>query len=300
MIGHSHTSTSTEHPKLPNEPFFSWLRDQTALLVSQVPAVLTSVYLLAALVYYVAHVGERSADYMRYPTILLSVDYAHLIVLGLFIIMVIGFLEDNERGSYRVGVAFRRIFGKDLEPRESARRLDNSKAQLRLFKRYFLWFWCLMLLLYISFAFSDSVEGFNGSHFDEPWLALELAWRLTFPTLGLALNNLSLLYLFLCFLVLSSSSDHNAELSHKRSRWLCLAVIIVLTALFPAFNALNFCMMGRDAHFWIFGVNAKEFIESSTIVFNAISGPQALLLPGGSLPGSEGEDPPLPALLSLA
>ena len=158
----------------------------------------------------------------------------------------------------------------------------------------------LDVTLYISFAFSDSVEGFNGSHFDEPWLALELAWRLTFPTLGLALNNLSLLYLFFCFLVLSSSSDHNAELSHKRSRWLCLAVIIVLTALFPAFNALNFCMMGRDAHFWIFGVNAKEFIESSTIVFNAVSGPQALLLPGGSLPGSEGEDPPLPALLSLA
>src|SRR5256884_3034017 len=43
---------SSNHPSLPNQPFFAWLRSQTALFVGQMLMLLGTVYSIVALVFY--------------------------------------------------------------------------------------------------------------------------------------------------------------------------------------------------------------------------------------------------------
>src|SRR2546421_11762252 len=102
---------SHDQPPLPNQHFSSWLRSQTTLFVSQIVAVLTFVLFLAEEVYYVSHFGEQR-ELLEPLKIKLIVDIAHVIFMSLYILVLIKFLDDNDRGSYRIKLVYARVFRK--------------------------------------------------------------------------------------------------------------------------------------------------------------------------------------------
>lgn len=162
MTSHSASpSIHVEHNVLPNQPFFSWLRTQTTLFISQIMGILGFIAFFASLIYYSVHAAETVPGevFLIPENITLFVDYAHILFLVVFIIALVRVLDDNDRGTYRAGLVYERVFNKKIDdPSEHKALLKKSKSQLRAFKRYFLYFWCAMLFLYVSFAFQHSIE----------------------------------------------------------------------------------------------------------------------------------------------
>lgn len=157
MTSHAPTiDLSHDQPPLPNQHFSSWLRSQTALFISQIVAILGVISFLASLVYYVLHLKETSEFLQHAANVRLIVDYAHIVFMAVFSLALIHFLDDNERGSYRVGLVYKQAFGKYDGRYEQD--LEESKRQLKKFKRRFLCFWIGMLCLYISFAGQHSYD----------------------------------------------------------------------------------------------------------------------------------------------
>src|SRR5258705_5183632 len=85
---------------LPNQPFFSWLRAQTTLFISQIAAALGFVYFLSALIVYAT--GAQEHFFLPRDGIIVGVDYFHVLFIGIFILVLIHVLDDNSRGAYRV------------------------------------------------------------------------------------------------------------------------------------------------------------------------------------------------------
>jgi hypothetical protein len=212
------TDTLSQEPLLPNQPFFSWLRTQTGLFTSQIFAILTLISALASLIYSVIKVKSESGQ-MGSKSIGAMVIYAHLLFLVVFIIALIQVLDDNDRGSYRVRLVYDRVFGGHLTPRQTGAFLKRSKAQLKRFKICFLLFWCSMFLLYVGFAFKYGVELSIQPN------TLSNVQQLTLSFIPFALNNLSLLFVFWCFVVLylpAKRSDYvfdklRKKLHHKHA-----------------------------------------------------------------------------------
>src|SRR6185503_12765859 len=118
----------------------SWLRGQTTLFIGQIVAILGSISLIASTIYYVSHIGHNES--LTLLTVKLIVDCAHLAFIAVFILVMIRFLDDNERGSYRVRLVYDRVFKKPKKKEGKIEDvLEDSKAQLGTFKRRFLWFW---------------------------------------------------------------------------------------------------------------------------------------------------------------
>jgi hypothetical protein len=133
---------------LPNQSFISWLKSQTALLISQFLGLISVAYVLTALIYYLKNF-ENSPEIFEPKNIQGFVIYAHIPFLLLFIVTLLNILDYNDPGSYRARIVFDRVFNKTL----SGSHLRKGRAQLRKFKKYFLYFWILMLVLYLSFIF---------------------------------------------------------------------------------------------------------------------------------------------------
>ncbi len=286
MTSHAHTiDLSHDQPPLPNQHFSSWLRSQTTLFISQIVAVLGIVLFVAEEIYYLKHAREEG-NLLDPLTVKLIVDYAHIVFMAVFILVLIRVLDDNERGSYRVRLVYERVFKK---PKEGEKKVDDaleaSKEQLRKFKRRFLCFWIGMLCLYVSFAcqhtyqaslesgqesaakvaslsFTGESEGkekekFKGeitlsvhgeghgtkpaSHESEDEKAkLEKAqvdMKLIFAFVAFFFNNLTLLFVFSCFLVMYIRPDE------VKKEWMYVfsSVVFVtcLTLLFPFFIFLR-------------------------------------------------------------
>lgn len=158
-------------PTLPNQPFFSWIRSETALFISQIAAAFAFVYGLISLTYYTLGAKKEGGETGLFDpaTIKMAVDYVHIVVIAVFIVVLIRYLDDNTSGSYRVSLVFRRIFNDKLKIQESSKKTDVNQRttetltpedarikRLRQFKRRFLCFWCMMLSLYVAFAWDHS------------------------------------------------------------------------------------------------------------------------------------------------
>lgn len=268
MTNHLSTAVvSGDSGLLPNQSFFSWLKTQTILFVSQV---LGFVYFVASLIYYslgVTHLKEGESFFVP-KTIKLLADYAHIVFIVLFIFALIRILDDNERGSYRVRLVYKRVFN----PKGSSKHkvlLTKSKIQLREFKRYFLCFWSAMLLLYISFAVTHSLNpnklttvhtSDKGEEIFRQIDNVKVSLQIDKVTPGaetkaegqdenqpqnielmrffnFALNNISMLFMFFCFLILSSPS-YNRESKKKFKRHIIQATVglVVFTIISPLFG----------------------------------------------------------------
>lgn len=285
-----------DEPSLPNQHFSLWLRGQATLYVSQIVAILGFISFLASMVYYVAHLKEQR-EWFTPLTIKLVVDFAHIVFMAMFIVVLIQVLDDNERGSYRVELVYNRIFKSDKSNFKQA--LKKSKQQLKKFKLRFLVFWIGMLFLYVAFACQHSyelatsrpeeesvsiAEGsisfrtlsldvkapkspkaslpspqdakkffiftrlgklLNGnkqalkaqavsSGFED--LDFPAAWRkVRFTFAVFAFNNITLLSIFWCFLVMYTSSDEKEEKKRKFLQWCSGLIVGALILSFPLF-----------------------------------------------------------------
>jgi hypothetical protein len=144
-----------DQPPIPNEHFSSWLRGHTTLFITQIVAVLGFVSFIASMVYYIWHIREP-LELLKPATVKLIVDYAHVIFMAVFVLVLIRVLDDNDRGHYRVKRVYGRVFGKYKGSYEH--ELRESKKQLKDFKRRFLLFWVGMLFLYVFFACEHSYQ----------------------------------------------------------------------------------------------------------------------------------------------
>jgi hypothetical protein len=259
---HSVPAFGSDQTLLPNQSFFAWLRTQTTLFVSQILALLTFVSFLASLIYYVhdvTKVGEQ-ASVFELTTINLFVDFAHIVLIVIFIVALIQVLDDNVRGSYRVGLVYDRVFKTPLSDDLHKARLKDSQYRLRRFKTYFLCFWCVMFALYVTFAFKHSLtihqdksaevaaapsifvpvelkplnpesstDSVNSVKAEKPptWLKDKL-----YPFFTFALNNISLMFIFWCFVVLALPTNQKG-----RAHLLFAVAIIGFTFLYlPLFK----------------------------------------------------------------
>jgi hypothetical protein len=224
---------------LPNQPFFSWLRAQTTLFISQIAAVLGFVYFLSALIVYAT--GAQEHFFLPREGIIVGVDYFHVLFIGIFILVLIHVLDDNSRGAYRVSLVFERVFGGELADWEHKSLLERSEVQLKRFKIYFLCFWSAMWLLYIAFSFQNSLQLLNKGILSGKTAEI-------FSFLVFALNNASLLFLFWCFVLLylpayrglkraGTNSPVSLEAArkklHRRLVTYSSVIITLLTASFP-------------------------------------------------------------------
>ncbi len=295
---HSIPTLSNEHSLLPNESFFGWLRTQTTLFISQILALLTFISFLASLIYYVhdvADVGER-ASVFELTTINLFVDFAHVILIVIFIVALIQVLDENVRGSYRVGLVYDRVFKRRVSKAQHQMLLDDSKYRLRRFKTYFLCFWCVMLALYLSFAFKHSLtihaedtlevaapgnlyipvelrdESAQSSESISSSLSAINDGKASsssttehpsflkdkiFPFLTFALNNISLMFIFWCFAVLLVSSHSEKKRNWTRRPRLISSLGIVLFTI---------------SYLVLFKVNDIETLKTYQAGFDALSG----------------------------
>jgi hypothetical protein len=161
MLGHIPIPTiAHDEAVLPNQPFFAWVRSHSTLLITLIEAIVGTVGGMAAFVYYVRKGSEGTAesDWLKPEKLSLVVDYAHILFIVIAILALIRVLNDNDRGHYRVGLVYTRVFDPNARelPPEFSEKLKNSKDRLKDFKKYFLWFWLSMFLLYVSFAFEHT------------------------------------------------------------------------------------------------------------------------------------------------
>src|SRR5947207_1891713 len=140
---------------LPNQPFFSWVKSHSTLLITLIEATIGMVGGLAAFVYYVSKGAEQTSEseWLKPERVSVVVDYAHILFIVIAIIALIRVLNINDHGQYRVGLVYKRIFEDDQPqddklPREHYQRLKTGKERLKKFKKYFLWFWLSMFCLY--------------------------------------------------------------------------------------------------------------------------------------------------------
>jgi hypothetical protein len=304
MTSHSPaTDLSQDQPSLPNQHFSSWLRGQTTLFVSQIVVVLGIILFIAEEVYYVAHASEKG-KLLDPPTVKLIVDYAHVVFMAVFIVVLIKVLDDNDRGSYRVKLVYARVFKGPKEDEKSVDEiLETSKDQLRKFKRRFLWFWIGMLFLYVTFALQHNYQArhkvrnepagkevalsFDGKSHGEEKFKGELSLSVTdkahgvtpgnhvgddekpdpevvhtnlvFAFITFFFNNFTLLFVFLCFLVMYIKPD---EVKKKEWKYMVGAVVVVgsLIVLFLWFLVSK----------W--GTFTEETAGTYASVFDALSG----------------------------
>ena len=309
---------ASNNQSLPNQPFFAWLRTQTALFVGQMLVLIGAVYSIVALVYYISglHVPTGIITPKTIGTIVI---YSHLFFLTVFIVWLIKILNENHRGAYRASRVYERLVeqvsaGDSLSEKEHTRFADTCAEQVGTFKRWFLGFWCAMLFLYMVFAVQPKYNEFYPPSGPDSLVVQRLNDRLRdgkavkltpgeqdelskagrlltpderrqtliFPFLAFMANNVSLFFIFGCFVALylparqkspmQPSEDlpktanplideARAHRGRQQKLWLCFGGLLVLfTLAFPGILWIKSVELTTN--------NWSEYVA----VFDALSG----------------------------
>lgn len=145
--GHQPPKKDDDNRSSRNQSFFTWLHSQYALLGSQIFGILSSLYIITSLYYYITK-GEyfKNADLTDIQQI---IYWCHIPILLVFIFWLVHIRNKNSNEEERVPEVYERVFKRTL----SNLQLIRCKIQLRRFKTYFLFFWLGMLMLYGAFLF---------------------------------------------------------------------------------------------------------------------------------------------------
>lgn len=123
MSDHLHAHTPAPEDNHPNQSFSVWLKSRTTLFVSQFLALLGFIYVPASTLYYVANLEHNQFLMGWNPYVQIIVDVAHLAVLTLFIVVMLGIRHDNKAGGYRTLLAYGRLFNDTLDEKEAKLRV---------------------------------------------------------------------------------------------------------------------------------------------------------------------------------
>jgi hypothetical protein len=189
--------------------------------------------------------------------------FAQLAVVLIMIITLLLVFRENGYGGARVTKIARNIFNEPLELEvrpegEGKDTLEEGKKQLKQFKKYFLYFWCVTFLLYVVFLLDPQIE--IGSHSESP--IAHMVELLLYPALEFLLSSLNLLCIFWCFVVLQSPafgkrSDVRQKLLINYSSF----VVLLLIAIFPL---LLFMIGGPEL--------SKENLTDYATIFDGVTG----------------------------
>lgn len=254
----------THEHHLPNQSFGSWLKSQTALLITQLIGLASVGYVITALLY---HLKVTAVPGIFDPGNIQSfIMYAHIPFLLLFIASLLSILDRNLQGSYRSQKVYETVFQEKL----SGARLRKGRVQLRKFKLYFIGFWIFMLVLYFSLILQKSAElphlatalsqainstegvslqsnlsssvssdkGADSSDGGPKALGtwVEALDHLKFQLFVFSANNLSVMWIFMCFSVLVFPWHRKKSYkSEKRFRRIGIFLILFITACYPLF-----------------------------------------------------------------
>jgi hypothetical protein len=251
-----------------SQSFSPWVQHQTWSVLAQVGAAIGGLLWVTQVVYYCVHVEDATKPLLDESILKIIVDTLHVFFISGFIVMSIRFLDDNLRGAERVKLVFNRIYHdtplvetdeseKDEEKNgeKLKKKLKACAARLREFKLNFLRFWIGMLCLYMAFACQhayDLVVIHNQVH--EMWK------QTIFPGIVFVFNNVTLIFIFACFLLMYLDQDSNAQ-EQRRKWWLRIFMAFVILFCLSYF-VLAWANWGRDANFW----------EKFNSVFDALSG----------------------------
>jgi hypothetical protein len=156
----------------------------------------------------------------------------------------------NHYGGHKVLKRANDIFKENLKPKYPPK---DAKKQLRKFKEYFLYFWCVIFLLYIVFlldhldiglclgtersiALTSGILGLTPACGAAPLeRSMEFMVKaLFYPFLEFLLSTLNLLFIFWCFVILRSPAfDKRAVTRQKQLINSSSFVIALLIAVFP-------------------------------------------------------------------
>lgn len=137
---------------LSSQPFGSWVRNQTALFVSQILSFIGFLSFIGTAIYYtIANYNKvepaKNLEFIQY-----SIYIAHLFILPIFIGWLIGIIDNDNEDLGKIKLTYKRIFNQS--PSSPKAQEETSKEQLRKFKVYFFWFWIVMYCLYVVFTVS--------------------------------------------------------------------------------------------------------------------------------------------------
>lgn len=145
----------SEEDPTPNKSFLAWVKSEHSLYLVQISALITGVGLFASVAYYLLVISEH----VTIPFINTIVIDAHLVFLILIIYKLIIILNNSQRKYHQnAKSAYKIIFNDDTEPGVLNTRLKLSEACVKKFKKYFLYFWISMFVLYAVFSFRNAAE----------------------------------------------------------------------------------------------------------------------------------------------
>lgn len=159
-----------------------------------------------------------------------AVDIVQLVVVLLMIVALYLVGRDNRYGGNRALTIAANIFEYTLKPKYPP---AEAKKQLKKFKEYFFYFWCVTFLLYVVLFFKH-LGIIKGSCSDELGSIAFMGKILIFPFLEFLLGTLNLLFIFWCFVLLRSPAfDKRAVTRQKLLINYSSFVVVLLIAVFP-------------------------------------------------------------------
>lgn len=177
------------------------------------------------------------------------IDCAQLLFLSGIIVIIYLVRNDNGHGDHRALKKPNDIFEVNLKPKYPPK---EGRKQLRKFKEYFLYFWCVILLLYVVFllkhldiglcmdsegsiALASKMLGLNPACRPVPPDSMAFLVKVLFyPFLEFLLSTLNLMFIFWCFVILRSPAfDKRAVTRQKQLINSSSFVIALLIAVFP-------------------------------------------------------------------
>jgi hypothetical protein len=148
-----HTFPAPLHTeKYPNYGFFEWLKNNTALYISQIVAILSLILYFATFIYYVSNHGNHEStttveEYLEEAKKIIVL--LNIIICSVFVISSLYMMGHSKVGQYHAKLFRHAVFNLPLPKIESSTELEKSKTYVRIFKILFAWFWVYVLVFYI-------------------------------------------------------------------------------------------------------------------------------------------------------
>jgi len=238
-------------------------RTERLLILCALLGWLGIIYFVASLLYYAGRLGSDDIGLIFSPQARYVMIFLNLVAL-LVIIFVLIKVPRNYGSADSDAVTLRTVFPRDLE------LAKKTKNPVKRFQRYFLMFWLVMFAFYVALAFQQYIEYVNDIKLPPPVIISTLedalvvsktslrdsqtiltsaldakrrepalprsmvASSLLYPWFSFLLNNLMVLFVFLCFTVLYVSvGDRQVDAKHALLRNYSILVCVLLTMLFP-------------------------------------------------------------------
>jgi hypothetical protein len=168
-----------------------------------------------------------------------GLDIAQISAISVIILIlfIVGKEKDNDK--HKVADWATKIFNETPEPKYS----KDVDKQLKIFRKYFLWFWVVTLFLYFVFwldHLNKNILSDNETSF------MFMVKTLLYPFLEFSLGSLNLLFIFRCFVVLQSPAFDPQ--SDKRQKRLLNYSSFVIALLIAVFLLLLFLIGGPTLH----------------------------------------------------